>query len=62
MFGMIESTNNTSIDVVLDSNCGEQFTFRILAENNTAPPTAILLGEGDLHDPAFDAVQSDLHA
>ena len=58
MFGMIESTNNTSIDVVLDSSCGQQFTFRILAENSTAPPTAILLGEGDLHDPAFDAFKA----
>lgn len=58
MFEMMLSTNNTSIDVVLDSNCGKLYTFRIHAENSSAVPTAMLLGEGDLHDPAFDAFEA----
>jgi len=34
--------------VVLDNSCGQQYTYEVTGRH------AILLGEGDLHDPQFD--------
>ena len=47
-FRHVLPTDTVGIVFVLDNSCDEPYTYQINGEE------VVLLGQGDLHDPAFD--------